>query len=87
MLVLGTMTLGQTLDFLVYLVNETQKEELRDIWLAKDTELSLGEFINNNLHPEGCQGKKQSVEKDKKAIEMAEFILNNDKKGDVDGTI
>lgn len=87
MLVLGTMTLGQTLDFLVYLVNEAQKEELRDIWLAKDTELSLGEFINNNLHSEGRQGKKQSVEKDKKAIEMAEFILNNDKKGDVDGTI
>jgi hypothetical protein len=87
MLVLGTMTLGQTLDFLVYLVNEAQKEELRDIWLAKDTELSLGEFINNNLHSEGRQDKKQSVEKDKKAIEMAEFILNNDKKGDVDGTI
>lgn len=87
MLVLGTMTLGQTLDFLVYLINEIQKEELRDIWLAKDTELSLGEFINKNLHSKGRQGKKQSVEKDKKAIEMAEFILNNDKKGDADGTI
>lgn len=86
MLVLGTMSLGQTLDFLVYLVNETQKEELRDIWLAKDTEMSLGEFINKNLHSSG-KGKTQSVEKDKKAIEMAEFILNNDKKGDVDGTI
>ena len=87
MLVLGTMSLGQTLDFLVYLINEIQKEELRDIWLAKDTELSLGEFINKNLHSKERQGKKQSVEKDKKAIEMAEFILNNDKKGDVDGTI
>lgn len=87
MLVLGTMTLGQTLDFLVYLINEIQKEELRDIWLTKDTELSLGEFINKNLHSKGRQGKKQSVEKDKKAIEMAEFILNNDKKGDADGTI
>ena len=86
MLVLGTMSLGQTLDFLVYIVNETQKEELRDIWLAKDTEMSLGEFINKNLHSSG-KGKTQSVEKDKKAIEMAEFILNNDKKGDVDGTI
>ncbi|MCY7171785.1 hypothetical protein MK516_04525 [Streptococcus gallolyticus subsp. gallolyticus] len=81
------MSLGQTLDFLVYLINEIQKEELRDIWLAKDTELSLGEFINKNLHSKRRQGKKQSVEKDKKAIEMAEFILNNDKKGDVDGAI
>lgn len=87
MLVLGTMTLGQTLDFLVYLANETQKEELRDIWLAKDTELSLGEFINKNLHSKRRTDKKQSVEKDKQAIAMAEFILNNDKKGDVDGTI
>lgn len=79
------MSMKQTTDFLLYLNEQVQKEELRDIWLAKDTELSLNEFISQNTKKRSL--KTQSIKKDEEVIAWAEMILNSDTKGDADGAI
>lgn len=70
---------------MLYLNEQIQKEELRDIWLAKYTELSLDEFINQNLISN--RPKEQPKAKDDDLMSWAEMILANDTKGETDGTI
>ncbi|MGT2959303.1 hypothetical protein ACVR1D_09795 [Streptococcus bovimastitidis] len=66
----------ETVDFLIYLIDAKTREELREIWLAKDFEINLKEFIDKYMPKTRGKSITQSVDKDKEAIELAESILS-----------
>ncbi|WP_238989728.1 hypothetical protein [Streptococcus uberis] len=66
----------ETVDFLIYLIDAKTREELREIWLAKDFEINLKDFIDKHMPKTRGESITQSVDKDKEAIELAESILS-----------
>ncbi|WP_238990592.1 hypothetical protein [Streptococcus uberis] len=66
----------ETVDFLIYLIDAKTREELREIWLAKDFEINLKDFIDKHMPKTRGKNITQSVDKDKEAIELAESILS-----------
>ncbi|KYP21708.1 hypothetical protein [Streptococcus parauberis] len=70
------MTIKETVDFLLYLFDAKTREELREVWLAKDIEMTLSDYINKEMNKHKPKTKTQSVEEDKKAIELAESIMS-----------
>lgn len=77
-----TYGLKEALDFFFYLLDEEDKEALTKIWLAKEIDQPLGDFIKKYSKKsyikrmDSAGGRRQSVEEDKKALALAESILN-----------
>lgn len=76
-----TYTLKEALDFFFYLFDEEDKEELTQIWLAKEIDQPLGEFLekyskkNYIERQKSVAGRTQSVPEDEKALALAKSIL------------
>lgn len=70
------MTIKETVDFLFYLIDTQNREEFKEIWLSKEIDMSLSDFIEKNMNQIKQKTKTQSLEKDKKAIELAENIMS-----------
>lgn len=77
-----TYGLKEALDFFFYIMDEEDKEALTKIWLAKEIDQPLGDFLKKYSKKayikrmERSGGRRQSVEDDKKALALAESILN-----------
>ncbi|GAB6713826.1 hypothetical protein [Streptococcus uberis] len=70
------MTIKETVDFLFYLIDTQNREDLKEVWLSKEIDMSLSDFIEKNMNQIKRKTKTQSLEKDKKAIELAENIMS-----------
>lgn len=70
------MTIKETVDFLFYLIDTQNREDLKEVWLSKEIDMSLSDFIEKNMNHIKRKTKTQSLEKDKKAIELAENIMS-----------
>ncbi|MFA9413276.1 hypothetical protein ACERC8_01315 [Streptococcus sp. E29BA] len=67
------------LDFFLYVFDEEDKEALTKIWLAKEVDMTLADFItkySKKAYIKRLDQRTQSVAKDKRALEQAEAILN-----------
>lgn len=71
--------LKSALDFFLYVFDEEDKEALTKIWLAKEVDMTLADFIkkySKKTYIKRLDQRTQSVAKDKQALDQAEAILN-----------
>lgn len=81
---LETQTLSESLDFFMYLLDEQDKEELTEIWKSKEVDMSLSDFIkkySKKSYIKKQEERRQTKEKDREAIALAESILQLPKGG------
>ncbi|EHI69869.1 hypothetical protein STRIC_1431 [Streptococcus ictaluri 707-05] len=76
----------------MYLFEKEDEEKLTEIWISKDFEISLDEFLkkySKKSHIDKQKQKRQSIERDKQVIAQAEAILKikNVKEDKLDGNI
>lgn len=74
-----SQTLKESLDFFLYLFDEEDKDVLKEIWLAKEVDMSLQSFIDKHSKKRYISkvNRKQILENDTdSALKNAESILN-----------
>lgn len=67
------------LDFFLYVFDEEDKEALTKIWLAKEVDMTLADFIkkySKKTYLRRMDKRTQSVAEDQKAMALADSILN-----------
>lgn len=74
-----SQTLRESLDFFCYLLDEEDREELTRIWLSKDFELSLPDFLkkySKKRYVERREKRAVPQQTDDEALAKADAILN-----------
>lgn len=69
----------------MYLLDEQDKEELTEIWKSKEVDMSLSDFIkkySKKGYIKKHEERRQTKEKDREAVALAESILKLPKKGE-----
>lgn len=67
------------LDFFLYVFDEEDKEALTKIWLAKDVDMTLADFLkkySKKTYLKRIEQRTQSVEEDEQAMALAASILS-----------
>ena len=67
------MSMGELLDFLIYIVEDDQEQKLWQIWLHKPIELGYDDW-KRSLKPAKVKNRISKVE-EQKAFEVADRIL------------
>ncbi|EGL48913.1 hypothetical protein HMPREF9964_0077 [Streptococcus dysgalactiae subsp. equisimilis SK1249] len=80
------------MDFFLYLFDKEDEEKLTEIWMSKDFDIPLSDFLKNNSKKSYInkqEQKRQSIERDKQLIAQAEAILQikNVREEKLDGNI
>ncbi|MGG6839149.1 UNVERIFIED_CONTAM: hypothetical protein KB581_08910 [Streptococcus canis] len=76
----------------MYLFDKEDEEKLTEIWMSKDFDITLSDFLkkySKKSYINKQEQKRQSIERDKQLIAQAEAILQikNVREGKLDGNI
>ncbi|GET71313.1 hypothetical protein Javan117_0022 [Streptococcus phage Javan117] len=80
------------MDFFLYLFDKEDEEKLTEIWMSKDFDIPLSDFLkkySKKSYINKQEQKRQSIERDKQLIAQAEAILQikNVREEKLDGNI